>query len=51
MVVMALRRQPSMMQQGSGRHTISTPTLSPFPARYSAFALCALGLTASLPTS
>jgi glutamate synthase domain-containing protein 2 len=48
MVVMALQRQPSMMQQGSGRHTISTPTLSPFPARYSAFALCVAGLVASL---
>ena len=48
MVVMALRRQPSMMQQGSGRLTISLPTIASFPTRYSAFALCVAGLAASL---
>ncbi|CAN7434116.1 MULTISPECIES: hypothetical protein [unclassified Variovorax] len=48
---MALRLQPSMMQQGFGGLTISTPTIPSFPTRYSAFALCALGLIASLPAS
>jgi len=37
-----------MMQQGSRRLTISTPMISPIPARYSAFALCVAGLVASL---
>ncbi|MBT2321009.1 FMN-binding glutamate synthase family protein [Variovorax paradoxus] len=37
------------MQQGSGRHIISPPSsILPFPARYSAFALCVAGLGASL---
>jgi glutamate synthase domain-containing protein 2 len=37
-----------MMQQGSRRHTISTPLISPIPARYSTFALCVAGLVASV---
>jgi len=37
-----------MMQQGSGRLTISLPTIASFPTRYSAFALCVAGLAASL---
>ncbi|MBU2407274.1 MAG: FMN-binding glutamate synthase family protein, partial [Gammaproteobacteria bacterium] len=36
------------MQQGPRSDTISVPTILPFPARYSAFALCVLGLAASV---
>lgn len=37
-----------MMQQGFRRLPISTSTIAPFPARYTAFALCAAGLVASV---
>jgi hypothetical protein len=41
------RNEPSMMQQGPGRHTISTSISTPFPIRYGAFAVCVVGLVAS----
>ncbi|MDM0074895.1 hypothetical protein QTH90_10920 [Variovorax sp. J2P1-59] len=37
-----------MMQQGSRRPSISTLMIPPFPARYTAFALCVAGLATSL---